>query len=120
MNYPGPYRDSHYDFVIESLLLFGITLDDLIICNNKTLYSEIYIGSSLTHNRLSNLPPRKEIIEIYARMKEAAALSCEMKDYRKIYVSRRTWVNNKNASNMGTDYTTRRVCVDDSEKLTVN
>lgn len=95
-------------FVVESLHLLGI--DDILIHKNNTLYKNIYISSSLTHNGLSNEKPRKEIFQIYDLMVQNALNSSEFVNsskIKKIYISRRTWINKK-TDNIGTNYTTRR------------
>ena len=105
---PPEGRDDLYPFVWESLELLGITKNDVIFLNQNTLYNRVCVGSSLTHNRLSNCPPHHKVFDIINRMKS------EAKGPEKIYVSRRTWINN-NLDNIGTNYTERRRCVNEDE-----
>jgi hypothetical protein len=81
--------------------------DDVLLHEENTVYETIYVSSSLTHGGFSNLPPRKEIYELYSQMKEKIVVNPFYNDYENIYVSRRTWIN-KDTSNIGTNYTTRR------------
>lgn len=105
---PPEGKDDLYPFVWESLELLGITKNDVIFLNQNTLYNRVCVGSSLTHNRLSNCPPHHKIFDIINRMKS------EAKGPEKIYVSRRTWLHN-NLENIGTNYTERRRCVNEDE-----
>lgn len=93
-------------FVKESLELFGIGENDIIIHEEGNYYRNVYLSSSLTHNGLSNFPPRKEIFEVYERMAKNGKRG-EIETYDKIYISRRTWLNGSN-ENIGTNYTLRR------------
>jgi capsular polysaccharide biosynthesis protein len=105
---PPEGKDDLYPFVWESLELLGITKNDVIFLNQNTLYNRVCVGSSLTHNRLSNCPPHHKVFDIINRMKS------EAKGPEKIYVSRRTWLHN-NFENIGTNYTERRRCVNEDE-----
>ena len=72
------------------------------------MYNRVCVSSSLTHNGLSNCPPHKGVFEVLNQMKS---------DYvgpEKIYISRRTWLNG-DTSNIGTNYTERRKCVNEDE-----
>ena len=105
---PPEGKDDLYPFVWESLELLGITRKDVVFLNPETLYNTVVVGSSLTHNGLSNTPPHSGVFDIINRMKG---------DYQgpeKIYVSRRTWLHN-NLDNIGTNYTERRRCVNEDE-----
>jgi hypothetical protein len=118
MNYPNLQKKNFFKFVEEFLDILGIDEDDIKIIDNKTLYSEIYFSNSFTHDIDSNLPPRKEIYDFYQnivnRVKDMNPDLLNKSYPKKIYISRRTWVNN-DLSNIGTNYTTRRKlhCEDD-------
>ena len=109
MNYPNYSKKEFYRFVSEFLQILNITSDDIIIVDKNTKYDEIYISDSFTHGKDSNLPPRSEIYDLYRKMvsivKELKLVGEELP--KKIYISRRTWLNN-DTSNIGTNYTTRR------------
>jgi len=97
-------------FVVECYELLDITKNDIIIHNKNNIYKSMYLSSSLTHNGLSNNPPRKEIFEIYEFIKQNALKDILNYNFNfdKIYISRRTWTNVEKNENIGTDYTTRR------------
>jgi len=106
---PPEGKDDLYPFVWESLELLGITRKDVVFLNQETLYNTVVVGSSLTHDGLSNTPPHRGVFEIINRMKDET-----FKGPEKIYVSRRTWIHN-NLENIGTNYTERRRCVNEDE-----
>lgn len=105
---PPEGKDDLYPFVWECLELLGIKRKDVVFLNPETLYNIVIVGSSLTHNGLSNSPPHKGVFDIINRMKG----KCNGPE--KIYISRRTWLHN-NLENIGTNYTERRRCVNEDE-----
>jgi hypothetical protein len=105
---PAEGKDDLYPFVWECLELLGITRKDVIFLNQNVLYKTVLVGSSLTHNRLSNTPPHKGVFEVINRMKG------DYKGPEKIYVSRRSWLHN-NTDNIGTNMTEARRCVNEDE-----
>lgn len=117
-------------FVCESLLILGIKDEDIIIHSPNNIYSNVYISTSLTHNGMSNEPPRREIFEIYDMMINSVISNNNIisssniisnkiytQNMKNIYISRRTWVNNnkKGQANIGTNYTTRRRLMNEDE-----
>ena len=101
-------KDKLLHFVKETYELLNIKDKDIIIHNKKNKYKKIYLSNSLTHDGLSNSPPRKEIYEIYDLLIKKSLINYKNdKKYDKIYISRRTWIN-KQTDNIGTNYTTRR------------
>lgn len=114
MNY-NKNKSKLLPFVIESLQLLNITEHDIIIHNENNIYANIYLSSSLTHNGLSNEPPRKEIFEIYQEMTKNALkiFNATQLGYDNIYISRRTWINEKKSDNIGTNYTMRRKLINE-------
>jgi capsular polysaccharide biosynthesis protein len=112
MNYPVG-KEHFYKFVTEFLSILGITHDDIIIANENTLYKEILISTSYTHDFDSNLPPRNEIYEFYQEIVDK--VNIDTKDLpKKIYVSRRSWLHG-DVSNIGTNYTNRRKLVNEDD-----
>lgn len=109
MNYPNSQSKDFYNFNYEFLELLGINKDDIIIINDCTYYSELYISSSYTHGVDSNTPPRNEIYTLYKVLFENVKKHYIGSDVfnKKLYISRRTWLHN-DFSNIGTNYTTRR------------
>ena len=106
VNYPNKQRGDFYPFNLDILYKL-VHPGDVLLHEENTVYETIYVSSSLTHGGFSNFPPRKEIYELYSQMKEKIAVNPFYNDYENIYVSRRTWIN-KDTSNIGTNYTTRR------------
>ena len=101
-------KDKLLHFVKETYELLNIKDKDIIIHNKKNKYKKIYLSNSLTHDGLSNSPPRKEIYEIYDLLIKNSLINYKNdKKYDQIYISRRTWIN-KQTDNIGTNYTTRR------------
>ena len=117
VNYPNKDKKDFYKFNTE-LLKKIIDINDLIIHSENKIYNTIYISTSLTHGGYSNNPPRKEIYQIYDLIKKNINYENIDKNLysniKKIYISRRTWINNNN-SNIGTDYTSRRKMINEDE-----
>ena len=97
-----------YPFVWDCLDLLGISRDDIVFLDKDTLYYTVVVGSSLTHDGLSNHRPHKGVFEVLNRMKG----TYERKE--KIYVSRRSWMHS-NTKNIGTNMTEARRCVNEDE-----
>ena len=124
VNYPNKDKNDFYKFNKEFLEKI-LDLDCLLIHDLNNIYSKIYVSSSLTHGGYSNNPPRKEIFNIYNLIKNNINynnINERFYNLNKIYISRRTWINNDN-SNIGTDYTSRRKMMNEDqlvEKLKTN
>jgi capsular polysaccharide biosynthesis protein len=118
MNYPNSSKNEFYRFVDEFLDILDITKDDILIVDKNTVYDSVYISSSYTHGDDSNLPPRKEIYEFYQKIVDIVVNSHKKETPKKIYISRRTWINN-DLSNIGTNYTTRRRLVVEDELVSL-
>lgn len=113
MQYPNEQRSTFYPFVLELLELIDIHKDDIILVNSNTIYKEVYISTSYTHDIDSNLPPRKEIFSFYKLFVEKVKQT-QKETPKKIYVSRRTWLHN-DFNNIGTNYTMKRRMVNEDE-----
>jgi hypothetical protein len=61
MKFPNEQKNTFYPFINEFLEILNINKEDIILVNENTLYSEVYVSTSYTHDINSNLPPRKEI-----------------------------------------------------------
>ena len=112
MNLPNKDKKEFYPFVLETLNILGITGDDIVIVNNNIIYKNIYISSSYTHNIDPNLPPRKEIKDLFSKMCDLVEDNKDLP--KKIYISRRSWKHN-DFSNIGTNYTTRRKMINEDD-----
>jgi len=107
MNFSSDKKD-FYPFVKEFLSILSIKDNDIIIANKHTLYEDMYISSSYTHDNKSNIPPRKEIYFLYQKIVSIVNNIILDKELpKKIYISRRSWIHN-DYSNIGTNYTLRR------------
>lgn len=116
VNYPNKDRQTFYRFNIEFLYKL-VDKNDIIIHNENNIYKNMIISTSLTHGGLSNNPPRKEIYEIYNILKNNinyVNVDTKYNNLKKIYVSRRTWLNKDN-SNIGTDYTLKRNMINETD-----
>jgi hypothetical protein len=119
VNYPNKDKKDFYRFNTE-LLTKIIDLNDIIIDQENNVYNKVYVSTSLTHGGFSNNAPRKEIYTIYNIIKNNINYENINKKYSnlpiniKIYISRRTWINN-DKSNIGTDYTTRRKMMNEDQ-----
>lgn len=116
VNYPNKDKNEFYRFNTDFLYKL-IDEKDIIIHKKNNIYKNIFISTSLTHGGLSNKPPRNEIFEIYERLKTNINLDNiqeKYKNMKNIYISRRTWLN-EDKSNIGTDYTSRRKMVNETE-----
>ncbi len=111
VNYPNKFEKKFYKFITDFLEKI-IDLKDMIIHDESNLYEQIFISSSLTHGGFSNNPPRKEVFEIFNLIKLNS--NCHKSFSKFVYISRRTWIN-KDKSNIGTDYTTRRKMMNEDE-----
>jgi capsular polysaccharide biosynthesis protein len=117
MQYPNEQKKVFYPFISEFLEILNIFKEDIILVDENTLYSEIYVSTSYTHDIDSNLPPRKEIYDFYQNIVSIVKNKysyINVSTPQKIYVSRRTWLHN-DFSNIGTNYTTRRRLVNEDE-----
>jgi capsular polysaccharide biosynthesis protein len=116
INYPNKNMKILYRFNIE-LLEKIIDLKNIIYHDDNNMYKECYISTSLTHGGYSNNPPRKESLILTDIIKNNIKLQNIRKEYmnlKRIYISRRTWIN-KDKTNIGTDYTTRRKMMNEDE-----
>ena len=116
VNYPNKDKNEFYRFNTDFLYKL-IDEKDIIIHQKNNIYKNIFISTSLTHGGLSNKPPRKEIFEIYKKLKTNINIDNiqeKYKNMKNIYISRRTWLN-EDKSNIGTDYTSRRKMVNETE-----
>ena len=96
-------------FIYEFFSSFGIQPNSLQMADMDTVYNQMYIGSSLTHGRQSNSPPSFDAYRIWNRiMYEPQSLP------KRIYISRRSWIHGR-TDNIGTNYTTRRKCMNEDQ-----
>jgi len=113
-------EDSQYSFVTETLRLLGIQTSDVVYHKPGTQYRELYIGSSMTHDGYSNAPPRKEIFEMFDTLIKHAIAQTSLDKVlydkpKRFYISRRTSSGLSCINNIGTNYTERRVLLNELE-----
>ena len=122
VNYPNVNKSEFYKFNIDILEIFIDMNNDLLLHNETNIYERMFVSTSLTHGGMSNSPPNREIYSLYSTMKCNLSANSLHNPYKYIYISRRTWIN-KDTSNIGTNYTTRRkmmnedLLVEELEKL---
>lgn len=108
VNYPNVKKNEFYKFNIDILDKFVDINNEVLIHHNNNVYENLYVPTSLTHGGFSNSPPNREIYGLFKRMVENVKINPPpFNAYKYIYISRRTWIN-KDTSNIGTNYTTRR------------
>jgi hypothetical protein len=106
-----PSKKELPQFVRESLELLGIT--SWKFAEGGVLYEKIYVGLSMTHGGQSNSTPHPLAFEVWKRMQSGAMkLVTALPNKPNIYVSRRSWLS-RNQDNIGTNYTTRRKCINE-------
>jgi hypothetical protein len=113
--YPNVEKTSMYPFVKQFLNLLNIYDKDILFINDNTIYKEMYISTSFSHDIDSNAKPRHEIYDFYQSIAQSVKENYSMiKTPKKIYVSRRTWIHN-DFSNIGTNYTQRRKMINEND-----
>jgi len=106
-----PSKKELPQFVRESLELLGIT--SWKFAESGVLYEKMYVGLSMTHGGQSNSAPHPLAFEVWKKMQAGAmSLVDTIATKPNIYVSRRSWLS-KNQDNIGTNYTTRRKCINE-------
>ncbi len=102
-------------FQKEFFDLLGISEKDIRYAEEGCYYEHLYVPTSLTHGqseygmKASNLAPELEAYSIWNSLHQKEVT----KSYpKKIYISRRTWLLD-DMSNIGTNYTTRRKCMNE-------
>jgi hypothetical protein len=110
LNTSGPGKRVLPPFVKETLQILGIQGYRFVQPN--TLYRTLYVGTSFTHGHQSNESPSRYARAIWERLTQIPISRFPMTPKR-FYVSRRSWVHN-DTSNMGTNYTERRKCLNEN------
>lgn len=97
MSYPYGLSE-HYRFVTDFLYMAGVETSDILIAKNA-VYTNLMVGL------VGDIDRRKILRSMFP------VTTCGS---RRLYVSRRSWIHG-DASNMGTNYTTRRKCENEDE-----
>lgn len=101
-----PSKQSLPPFVLEFLSSLGIQTYEF--GQEKTLYKKIYVATSLTHGGHSNAAPSPLAFSVWNRLRISGHYDLP----KRFYISRRSWIHG-NTSNLGTNYTTRRKCMNE-------
>ena len=119
-----PANHKFLKFQVEILNLLGLS-GHLEFAKDNVFYDVLYIPSSLTHGQLlsgghaSNDPYSNECRAIWSRLSTAILLRpVDSEMPKRIYISRRTHLHG-DASNIGTNYTTRRRCINEDDVVGV-
>jgi hypothetical protein len=97
-----PTKKAHPSFVTEFLEKF-----ELVFADNSIQYARMFVGTSLTHGQHSNEPCSTLAYSVWNQ-----ELDSSIQTPKRLYISRRSWVHGK-TENMGTNYTTRRTCLNE-------
>ena len=107
---------SQRKYVREAFELLGLRENNFIVVNETTSYTTLYVSTSWTHGKaadgssMSCAKPNMEAYYVWRRMAQQSVGTCAPK---KIYISRRSWIHG-DTSNIGTNYTTRRKCMNEN------
>jgi capsular polysaccharide biosynthesis protein len=102
-------------FQQDTFSLLSIQPDDFVCIEEGVVYSSVIIPPSLTHGGHSNEPPSSSARKFWNLIGELGRKQESNTIFpKKFYVSRRSWIHG-DTSNMGTNYTTRRRCMNEDE-----
>jgi len=118
MGYPNPDRQQPYNFVLELLTLYGIQSNNIIYHKPEYMYKVMHVSTSYTHDGMPNEPPHKLLYGLYDTLVREVRLKNLPVTLDKIYISRRT-KNGSISSNIGTNYTQKRVLVNEDEVVSL-
>lgn len=106
-------------FQIEMFKLLGLNEEHFVRAEDNKCYENIIIPTSLTHGHnssnssCSNEVPEEEAKYIWRLLARHIPKS-PFSSSKKIYISRRSHLHN-NTNNIGTNYTTRRRCINEDD-----
>ena len=101
-----PSKQNLSPFVKEFLQNLGVHTYEF--AETDTCYSSLYISTSFTHGSQSNEPPSSLCSSVWNRLKSDTSKVLP----KCFYISRRSWIHGK-TENIGTNYTTRRRCMNE-------
>ena len=115
INTSYPSKSSLPQFVYDILTHLGV-IDHLDLIKPNQMYTQLFVGTSLTHGGKSNMPPSRMAYEIWNHFYTySLPYSIHSKQRpKRFYISRRSWIHGQTA-NMGTNYTTRRKCENENQ-----
>lgn len=109
MNTSHPSKKCFPPFVTDFLRVFDIQHSDIVYGSKLTLYTKLYCMTSLTHGQRSNSIFSSPALQIWNM-----CLSSKTTFSIRLYISRRSWIHGK-CDNLGTNYTTRRRCMNEDK-----
>lgn len=115
-----PANHKFLPFQLEMLKILGLNEENLVRAEDNKFYQNIIIPTSLTHGHdssnssCSNCAPEEEAVYIWNLLKRSINPKSQLEEKRKIYISRRSHLH-QNTENIGTNYTTRRRCINEDE-----
>jgi hypothetical protein len=101
-----PTKEKFSPFVLE--MLQSLNIHSYRLADSDTLYSSVFVSTSLTHGGQSNDPPSLHSYSIWNRLLTNSTDRLP----KRFYISRRSWIHGK-TDNIGTNYTTRRKCMNE-------
>lgn len=107
-----PNKQTLSPFVIE--FLNSLSIDSYKMADTDTIYSSVFVSTSFTHGGQSNDPPSSHSFTLWK------SLSTQVRENlpKRFYISRRSWIHGKR-DNIGTNYTTRRKCMNEDALVTL-
>jgi len=108
-----PTKQTLSPFVKEFLTAVGIKESDLCFGKKNVKYTNLYISTSFTHGQKSNVMFSLEALSVWNRCQ-----STLKNTPKRFYISRRSWIHG-DTSNIGTNYTMRRRCMNEDELVTL-
>jgi hypothetical protein len=112
-----PENHRFLTFQTEFLTLLGIQRSQIVEAIHLGSYERLYVPSSLTHGKdiqgvsMSNAMYSPDAMTLWNRLRVPLSKGT---DTTKFYISRRTHIHN-DMSNIGTNYTLRRRCINEDE-----
>ena len=104
-----PTKKSLSPFVKEFLSAIGIKDSDLCFGTKNVEYTNLYISTSFTHGQKSNDIFSPQALTVWNRCQSTLTNTP-----KRFYISRRSWVHG-DTSNIGTNYTMRRRCMNEDD-----
>jgi hypothetical protein len=109
INTSHPHKTALPPFITEFLRIYGI--NDYVLPSLGTIYTKLFISTSFTHGGKSNEPSSSFAKGIWNISIEKLI---ESPTPKRFYISRRSWIHGK-TENIGTNYTTRRKCMNEDD-----
>jgi hypothetical protein len=108
LNTSHPSKQYFSPFIKEFLEVYGA--GPMITADQGTLYRKIFVATSFTHGQKSNEPPSPQALGFWPLINHTIYRGAPTP--RRFYISRRSWIHGE-TQNMGTNYTTRRKCMNE-------